>query len=75
MHIFKYTNEDINNAIVYQVNNQNDKTVAMGYDKPLPVLRKNVGLLYDYFMQIFAQVTNPPIDSLREIILQVNVFM
>lgn len=63
---FKYTNEDINNAIVYQVNNQNDKTVAMGYDKPLPVLRKNVGLLYDYFMQNFAQVTNPPIDSLRE---------
>lgn len=63
---FKYTNEDINNAIVYQVNNQNDKTVAMGYDKPLPVLRKNVGLLYDYFMQNFAQVTNPPIDSIRE---------
>ena len=63
---FKYTPDDINNSIVYQVNNQNDKTVAMGYDKPLPVLKKNVSLLYDYFMQNFAQVTNPPIDSIRE---------
>lgn len=63
---FKYSNDDINNSIIYQVNNQNDKTVAMGYDRPLPVLRRNVGLLFDYFMQNFAQVTNPPIDSIRE---------
>lgn len=64
--VFKYTKEDINQAIVYLANNVSDKTVAMGYDKPLAVLRKNMPLLYDYFQQDFAQVTNPPIDLERE---------
>ena len=63
---FKYSKDDINNSIIYQVNNQNDKTLAMGYDKTHPALRKNVCLLYDYFYQNFAQVTNPPIDCIRE---------
>ena len=38
----------------------------MGDDTPMPVLSKQSRSLYDYFRQQFAQVTNPPIDSLRE---------
>ena len=39
---------------------------AMGSDKPLAVLSKQPVPLFDYFKQIFAQVTNPPIDAIRE---------
>ena len=42
---------------------------AMGTDTPLPVLSNKPRLLYDYFHQLFAQVTNPPIDSIREAIV------
>ena len=42
---------------------------AMGTDTPLPVLSNKPRLLYDYFHQLFAQVTNPPIDSIREAII------
>jgi glutamate synthase (NADPH/NADH) large chain len=42
---------------------------SMGDDTPMPVLSKKVRSLYDYFRQQFAQVTNPPIDSLRESIV------
>jgi len=42
---------------------------AMGTDTPLPVLSNRPRLLYDYFHQLFAQVTNPPIDSIREAII------
>lgn len=66
---FDYTLDDINNSIIYLVKNKADKTVAMGYDKPLPILSKKSHLLYDYFYENFAQVTNPPIDSIREYIV------
>ena len=39
---------------------------SMGDDTPLAVLSEKTQLLYNYFKQLFAQVTNPPIDSLRE---------
>jgi hypothetical protein len=42
---------------------------AMGTDTPLAVLSNRPKLLYDYFQQLFAQVTNPPIDSIREAII------
>lgn len=67
--VFDYTIDDINSSILYICKNKTDKTVAMGYDKPLPVLSKRSHLLYDYFHQSFAQVTNPPIDSIREYIV------
>ena len=66
---FDYNLDDINNSIIYLTKNKQDKTVAMGYDKPLPILSNKSHLLYDYFYENFAQVTNPPIDSIREYIV------
>ena len=43
-----------------------EPTAAMGADMPLAVLSDKPQLLYDYFHQLFAQVTNPPIDAIRE---------
>ena len=43
-----------------------DPVGSMGYDSPLAVLSKKPQLLYNYFKQLFAQVTNPPIDAIRE---------
>ncbi|GIS46626.1 MAG: hypothetical protein Ct9H90mP18_09580 [Gammaproteobacteria bacterium] len=43
-----------------------EATGSMGDDTPLPVMSKQNRSIYDYFRQQFAQVTNPPIDSLRE---------
>lgn len=63
---YKYKQDDINNSILYMAKNKQDKVVAMGKETPIAVLSKNIPLLYDFFMQNFAQVTNPPIDSIRE---------
>ena len=46
-----------------------EATGSMGTDTPLAVLSDRPKLLYDYFQQLFAQVTNPPIDSIREEII------
>ncbi len=46
-----------------------EATVSMGDDAPIPVLSRNPRVLYDSFRQMFAQVTNPPIDPLREAIV------
>ena len=43
-----------------------EATGSMGDDTPMPVLSKQSRSIFDYFRQQFAQVTNPPIDSLRE---------
>ena len=42
---------------------------SMGDDTPLAVLSERPRLLYDYFRQLFAQVTNPPLDAIREIVV------
>jgi len=56
--------------------NGNEGIIAMGADKSLAVLADNHPPLFDYFMQLFAQVTNPPIDSLREeIVTSSSVFL
>ncbi|MGV3489068.1 MAG: glutamate synthase large subunit [Tuberibacillus sp.] len=63
---FDYTYEEINKAIKPMVVDGKEATGSMGMDVPLAVLSERPQLLYNYFKQSFAQVTNPPIDSLRE---------
>ncbi|MDC7225045.1 MAG: glutamate synthase central domain-containing protein, partial [Spirochaetales bacterium] len=63
---FGYTYEDIRNIITPMALNGQEPLGSMGNDSPLPVLSEKPVLLYDYFRQLFAQVTNPPIDPYRE---------
>ncbi|MBV7505376.1 glutamate synthase large subunit [Bacillus sp. sid0103] len=63
---FGYTYEDISKYLVPVVNEGKDPVGAMGNDMPLAVLSDRSQSLFNYFKQLFAQVTNPPIDSLRE---------
>ncbi|WP_156290101.1 glutamate synthase large subunit [Oceanobacillus salinisoli] len=63
---FGYTQEEINKIIKPLVVDGKDPVGSMGYDSPLAVLSKKTQLLYNYFKQLFAQVTNPPIDAIRE---------
>ncbi|MDQ1004372.1 glutamate synthase (NADPH/NADH) large chain [Neobacillus niacini] len=66
---FGYTNEDLNKILKPMVTDKHDPIGSMGYDSPLAVLSKRPQLLYNYFKQLFAQVTNPPIDAIREKII------
>jgi glutamate synthase (NADPH/NADH) large chain len=63
---FGYTQEDIQFFLEPMANAGDDPIGSMGTDTPLAVLSKKPKLLYNYFKQNFAQVTNPPIDSTRE---------
>lgn len=63
---FGYTQEDMRDMIIPMAQDGKDPVGAMGMDSPLPVLSEKPRLLYDYFQQNFAQVTNPPIDAIRE---------
>ena len=63
---FGYTAEDIDMIIEPMTIDGKEPTFCMGDDIPLAVLSDKPRLLYDYFKQRFAQVTNPPIDPLRE---------
>ncbi|HRV93640.1 MAG TPA: glutamate synthase large subunit [Anaerolineae bacterium] len=63
---FGYTFEDLRMLIGPMAKNAIEPVGAMGNDAPLAVLSDRSRLLYDYFKQLFAQVTNPPIDSIRE---------
>ncbi len=64
--IYGYTWEDINMTIKQIVEKGEDPVGAMGTDTPIAVLSEKPQLLYNYFKQLFAQVTNPPIDAIRE---------
>ena len=64
--MFGYTYEDIRKMIVPMAVNGSEALGSMGNDSPLAVLSDKPQLLYSYFKQLFAQVTNPPIDSIRE---------
>ena len=64
--VFGFTQEDLRFFIGPMVNLKNDPTGSMGNDAALAVLSNRPRLLYDYFKQLFAQVTNPPIDAIRE---------
>lgn len=63
---FGYGAEDLEMVIVPMVTDAKEATFCMGDDIPLAVLSEKPHILYDYFKQRFAQVTNPPIDPLRE---------
>ncbi len=63
---FGYTQEDIKFILQPMVANGEENSGSMGNDAALPVLSKKPKLIYNYFKQLFAQVTNPPIDPIRE---------
>lgn len=66
---FGYTYEDINTSILNMAKDGSEPIAAMGIDIPLAVLSEKHQLLFSYFKQLFAQVTNPPIDAIREEII------
>ena len=63
---FGYTFEDLRKLMVPMGRDGVEATGSMGTDIPIAVLSNKSKLLYDYFKQLFAQVTNPPIDCIRE---------
>ena len=63
---FGYTYEDVKNTILTMAKTGAEGTAAMGIDIPLAVLSGHDQPLFSYFKQLFAQVTNPPIDAIRE---------
>ncbi|EKQ66698.1 glutamate synthase family protein [Leptolyngbyaceae cyanobacterium JSC-12] len=66
---FGYTFEDLRILLTPMARDGVEAVGSMGADTPLAVLSDRPKLLYDYFQQLFAQVTNPPIDSIREEII------
>ncbi|MDG2394013.1 MAG: glutamate synthase large subunit [Thalassotalea sp.] len=64
--LFNYSYEEIQQVIKVMAENGQEATGSMGDDTPMAVLSSQSRNLYDYFRQQFAQVTNPPIDPLRE---------
>ncbi|MGK7925655.1 MAG: glutamate synthase-related protein [Spirulina sp.] len=71
---FGYTAEDVDMIVVPMATLGKEPTFCMGDDIPLAVLSDKPRLLYDYFKQRFAQVTNPPIDPLREsLVMSLNM--
>jgi glutamate synthase (NADPH) large chain len=67
--MFNVTQEERDDIIRVLAQDENEAVGSMGDDTPMPVLSHQVRSLYDYFRQQFAQVTNPPIDPLRESIV------
>lgn len=63
---FGYTREDIERTLIPMATNGAEPTASMGNDTPVAVLSDKPQLLFNYFRQQFAQVTNPPIDPIRE---------
>lgn len=66
MRIFGYTQEDLKTLITPMSVEGKEAIGSMGTDTPLAVLSERPQLLYNYFKQLFAQVTNPPLDGIRE---------
>lgn len=64
--VFGYTNEDIDTIILPMAINSKEPIGSMGSDTPIAVLSQRSQLIYNYFKQLFAQVTNPPLDGIRE---------
>ncbi len=63
---FGYTREDVRQLLEPMARAGEEPVGSMGTDTPLAVLSDKPRLLYDYFKQLFAQVTNPPLDAIRE---------
>ena len=67
--LFGYAQEDMKVMLAPLARNAEEAVGSMGNDTPLAVLSQRKPLLYSYFKQMFAQVTNPPIDSIREAVV------
>jgi glutamate synthase domain-containing protein 2/glutamate synthase domain-containing protein 1/glutamate synthase domain-containing protein 3 len=67
--MFGYAQEDMKAILAPLARNAEEPVGSMGSDTPLAVLTGRKPLLYSYFKQLFAQVTNPPIDSIREAVV------
>ncbi len=67
--VFGYTAEDLDILLIPMARDGKEPVGSMGNDTPLAVLSKRPQLLFNYFKQLFAQVTNPPIDPIREAIV------
>ncbi len=73
---FGYSKEDLRRIIKPMAGDGNEPTGSMGDDTPLAVLSTRPRMLYDYFKQLFAQVTNPPIDPIREeLVMTLNTYL
>ncbi|GIS90247.1 MAG: hypothetical protein CM1200mP20_02880 [Pseudomonadota bacterium] len=66
MQAFGYTTETLHFMLVPLITEKRDPVGSMGNDSALACLTDQPRMLYDYFKQLFAQVTNPAIDSIRE---------
>ncbi|MGI9290399.1 MAG: glutamate synthase large subunit [Gammaproteobacteria bacterium] len=76
MQAFGYTSETMQFMLLPLVNELRDPVGSMGNDSALACLSDKPRMIYDYFKQLFAQVTNPPIDSIREeIIMSLECFI
>ena len=64
--LFGYTNEEIKLLLTPMYQHGKEAIGSMGTDTPVAVLSNRPRLIYDYFQQLFAQVTNPPLDAIRE---------
>jgi glutamate synthase domain-containing protein 2/glutamate synthase domain-containing protein 1/glutamate synthase domain-containing protein 3 len=71
--VFGYTLEDLRMLMAPMAINGQEAVGSMGTDTPLAVLSDKPQLLYNYFKQLFAQVTNPPIDPIREELVMSSV--
>ncbi len=75
MRLFGYCSEELKMVLAPMALNGQEPVGSMGNDTPLAVLSERPKLLYNYFKQLFAQVTNPPIDPLREgLVMSLMVF-
>lgn len=69
LQIYNYSYEDLKNTILPMCENGEEPLSSMGVDTPLAILSTEPQPLFNYFKQLFAQVTNPPIDAIREEII------
>ncbi|WP_338408984.1 glutamate synthase large subunit [uncultured Flavobacterium sp.] len=67
--VFGYTEEDLRIIIQPMAQTGKEPIGSMGNDSPIAILSKKPQLIYNYFKQLFAQVTNPPLDGIREMLI------
>ncbi len=73
---FGYSYEDVSDTITHMADRGTEPIGSMGIDVPLAVLSDRPKPLFDYFKELFAQVTNPPIDAMREeVVTATNVYL
>ncbi len=74
--LFGYTREDLQMILEPMAATGHEPVGSMGFDSPLAVLSESPQFLFNYFRQLFAQVTNPPIDPIREeLVMSLMTFM